>query len=107
MGISITLLNNALDIEYNNLTDFLDQDKGQFVLSDFVEMVRLKDGKGIGVKNTFGKMYFFTVVEPTVGQMTPVVFRGQNVLALPVANWQGKPVASNEELYNLMRTCVN
>lgn len=107
MGIDIRLGDSVLDIDYNGLTDFLDQDKGRFVLSDFVEIVRLKNGKGIGVKNTFGKMYFFTVVETTAGQMTSILFRGQNFLALPVATWQGKAVETNNDLYNLMLTCVS
>jgi hypothetical protein len=106
MAIDIRLGDNVLDCIYNDLAPFLDQDVGRFVLSDFVECQCLLGAKAIMVKTTSGCKYYFTTSQPVAGQMTQTTFRGQNVLALPVATWQGQPVENNQHLHSLMLTCV-
>lgn len=99
-----------IDIVYNDLSTFLDQDEGVFVIKDFSEVVRLKNDKGVQVIKNNGKSYYFTVNYPNTGQMTSISFRShlgiQPVLALPVATWNGKPVESNDQLFRLIRDCA-
>lgn len=103
----LTLKNGRIDVIYNDISTFLDQDKGCFLLKDFSEVVLMKDAKGVQVIKDNGKEYYFTIDYPNVGQMVSINFREllgrPPVLALPVATWDGEPITSNSQLYDLIR----
>lgn len=119
-GVDIIVKDKSIELVYNELSTMLDQDEGVFVLTDFVELVKAKNNKALGCKNTFGKTYWFVAVDPEnphllngnpetpvpSGQMIPLTFRGQPILALPVATWNSKPVTTLDGLYALMKTCI-
>ncbi len=106
----LVLGQTRIDISYNDLSTFLDQDNGAFVIKDFSEVVKMKDDKGVQVIKNNGKSYYFTVNYPNAGQMTSISFRShlglQPVLALPVATWNGKTVEDNHKLFELIRDCA-
>lgn len=106
----LVLEQTRINVVYNDLAAFLDQDEGAFVIKDFSEVVKLKGGKGVQIIKNNGKSYYFTVNYTNVGQMTSISFRShlglQPVMALPIATWNGKPIDDNNRLYELIRDCA-
>lgn len=104
---------NKIKVIYNDIAPFLDAGEGNFLFRDFSEVLQVgystneEDIKGVQVIKTNGKPYYFTIAYPNIGQMTPLLVKplingGQTVYALPVATWDGKPVTSNKQLYELI-----